>query len=159
ADVFDGVVSVDLEGALGVDAQIPATVLAQLLEHVVEERDARRHAGLAGPVDVEREADLGLFRLALLVRGSAPGVAHAAGTSWTAAGSAVRKESFSSGVPTVTRRQSCSRGQLEKSRTRTPRSTRRCQTACPSPCTRTSTKLAPDGSAVTPSTASSSARS
>ncbi len=55
---------------------------------------------------------------------------------------------FSSGVPTVTRRQFSSRGQLEQSRISTLRSTRPCQTVCPSRApgrTRNSTKLAPLG--------------
>src|SRR6266511_3389213 len=155
ADVFDRVVSVDREVAFGIDAQVPAAVLAELLQHVVEERDPGRRARLAGAVDVERELNLGLLRLAVLLRRPA----HATLTSSTASRRAARKVSFSSGVPTVTRRHSASRGQSEKSRTRTPRSTSRCQRACPSPCTRTSTKLAPDGNTVTPSTAPSSARS
>src|SRR5439155_15404549 len=141
------------EVALRLDAQVPAAVLPQLLEHVVEERDPRRRARLPGAVDVECELDLGLLRLAVLLRRPV----HATLTSSTASRSAARKASFSSGVPTVTRRLPANRGQLEKSRTRTPRSTSRCQSACPSPWTRSRTKFAPDGNAVTPSTFSSSA--
>src|SRR5207237_819104 len=40
ADVLHGVVEVDAEVALGVDDEVEAGVLAELLEHVVEERDA-----------------------------------------------------------------------------------------------------------------------
>ncbi len=60
--------------------------------------------------------------------------------------SAPRKASFSAGVPTVTRRQSVSRGHPEQSRTSTLRSRSACQTCRPVRCRgRNSTKLAPLG--------------
>src|SRR5207244_12737147 len=121
-----------LEVALRLDAQVPPAVLPELLEHVVEEGDPGRRARLPRAVDVERELDLGLLRLAVLLRRPA----HATLTSCTASRSAARKASFSSGVPTVTRRHPAKRGQPEKPRTRTPRSTSRCQRAGPAPCTR-----------------------
>ena len=47
ADVFDGVVGVDLQIALGLDLQIDQAVAAEQVEHVVEEPDAgvRRGTG------------------------------------------------------------------------------------------------------------------
>ena len=47
ADVLDGVVAVDVQVALARDLEIPAGVLAELLEHVVEERQAG--VGRRGP--------------------------------------------------------------------------------------------------------------
>src|SRR6266545_1384837 len=100
AHVLDRVVGVDLEVAFRLDTQVPAPVLAELLQHVVEERDPGRRARLAHAVDVERELDLGFLRLAVLLRRPA----HATLTSSTASRSAARNVSFSSGVPTVTRK-------------------------------------------------------
>ena len=71
------------------------------------------------------------------------------GNHETTVARAVRKRSFSAGVPIVTRRQSSSRGHREQSRTSTPRSTSPCQTAWPpARCGRNSTKLAPLGNVV-----------
>ena len=99
----------------------------------------------AGAVDDERDLDGRLLGLALQlgrpsrVDRSCPDP-HGR-TSWSAA----RSASFSAGVPTVTRRHPSTRGQREKSRTSTPRSSSRCQRSWASPSTRTSRKLAPDG--------------
>jgi hypothetical protein len=54
-----GVVQVDLEIAAGLDGEVEAGVLAELLEHVVEERDAGGHRRGSGSVDVELELDRG----------------------------------------------------------------------------------------------------
>jgi hypothetical protein len=40
--VLDGVVLVDLQVAVGVDGEVQATVAAELVEHVIEERDTGR---------------------------------------------------------------------------------------------------------------------
>jgi hypothetical protein len=62
-DVFDGVVSVDLEIAVGLDRQINVAVPAYLLEHVIEEWDARRNLDDTRPIEVDPNLDGGLFRL------------------------------------------------------------------------------------------------
>ena len=62
-DVLDGVVQVDVEIALRVDREVEARVLAELLEHVVEERDAGRDRRRARAVDDERDVDRRLLRL------------------------------------------------------------------------------------------------
>src|SRR5215213_3114467 len=87
ADVLDGVVEVDVEVALRLDAETEAGVLAQLFEHVVEERDAGRRGGAAPTVDVEHEIDGRLLRAAMLFRRA---WAHPA-TSWTVLRRALRK--------------------------------------------------------------------
>ena len=53
-DVFDRVVRVDVEVAGRGDSQVEATVLADLIEHVVVERDAGRDLGVAGAVELDR---------------------------------------------------------------------------------------------------------
>ena len=52
-DVFDRVVQVDVEITLRLDPQVESGVLAELFEHVVEERNTGRHARRAGAVDRE----------------------------------------------------------------------------------------------------------
>jgi hypothetical protein len=60
-----GVVRVDLEVALGLHREVEGTVARELVEHVVEERDAGGEARLAAAVEVERHEDLGLLGVAL----------------------------------------------------------------------------------------------
>ena len=149
ADVFDGVVEVDLEVARASMREVEAAVLPELLEHVVEERDAGGRRRGAAAVDVEHEVDRRLLR----GRGAARDVrAIRTATSWSELRSAARKASFSSGVPMVTRRQSLEAGParevahehalvdqlLPAARGRRRRA-------------RNSRKLAPDGYTVTPS--------
>ena len=57
---------VDFEVAGGIDPQIEPGVLAELLEHVVEERDARRRRRAPCAVDLEDEVDGCLLRDAVL---------------------------------------------------------------------------------------------
>ena len=57
-------VRVDLGVALGADGQAEAAVLAELGEHVVEERDAGLDLHRAGAVEVELDEELRLLRLA-----------------------------------------------------------------------------------------------
>ena len=56
--VLDGVVRVDLEVAVGAHDEVEAAVLAELGEHVVEERHAGRDVGGAGAVEVELDRDV-----------------------------------------------------------------------------------------------------
>ncbi|KAG1086048.1 hypothetical protein G6F40_014037 [Rhizopus arrhizus] len=63
--VFDGVVLVDVQVALGLDVQREATVLSDLFEHVVEERQARGDARIADSIQVQLNADPRFFRIAL----------------------------------------------------------------------------------------------
>ena len=60
AGVLDGVVGVDLEVSPRLDLEVHATVLAELGQHVVEERQARVHQGSARPVELEEDRHLGL---------------------------------------------------------------------------------------------------
>src|SRR6201992_4159437 len=62
--VRDGVVRVELDVALGADGEAEAAVLAELAEHVVEERDAGLHLDRAGAVEVELDEQLGFLGLA-----------------------------------------------------------------------------------------------
>src|SRR5206468_1621381 len=64
ADVFHGVVQVDLEVAFRLHGEVEPAVLAELFEHVVEERDAGGHRCGARTVDRQREVDGRLLRLA-----------------------------------------------------------------------------------------------
>jgi hypothetical protein len=57
---------IDFEVAGGLDAEIEATMLAELLEHVVEERDAGGRGGAPDAVDLELEVDGGLLGDAVL---------------------------------------------------------------------------------------------
>ena len=111
------------------DREVEAAVLAELLEHVVEERDAGRRRRVAVPVEHEVDVDVGLLG-GPVPRGRSGVIGLIdAPLSRSARPATVRKASFSAGVPTVTRRQSSTPGQLEKSRTSTPRSTSASQTA------------------------------
>ena len=80
-----------------------------LVEHVIEKRHAASRAARAGAVEVQRDADLRLeriagdSRLAVQSRHGCVRVQAAAYRRWRAALPEMR--SFSSGVPTVTRRQ------------------------------------------------------
>src|SRR5690606_25975914 len=64
-DVLDRVMLVDVEIAAALDLEREAAVLAELLEHVIEEADARLRDGLGLAVEVDFDADVGLARLAL----------------------------------------------------------------------------------------------
>ena len=86
-------------------------------------------------VEHEIDLDVGLLGDAVLVIVAGVAGGHVAAASWGPCSrrtsvSADRNALFSAAVPTVTRRQSSTPGQREKSRTSTPRSTRLCQTRC-----------------------------
>ena len=64
ADVLDRVVRVDVQVALRLDVEVEHRVARHLVEHVLEERQAGRELGRALAVQVELDADLGLFGVA-----------------------------------------------------------------------------------------------
>src|SRR5690606_24289454 len=64
ADVLDRVVEIHREVAGRPQAQVEGRVLRERLEHVVEERNARRDLVLTAAVEVQLESDVGLARLA-----------------------------------------------------------------------------------------------
>ena len=105
--VLDRVVRVDLEVAVGAHDEVEAAVLAELAEHVVEERHPGRDVGA-------RRCRRGRARPttadSFVVRCHPGGTAHADRSSVAAVGttssSAARKASISSAVPAVTRSQS-----------------------------------------------------
>src|SRR5690606_8381660 len=65
AGVLDGVVLVDVQVALGAHLQRDAAMLADLVEHVVEERQPGRNLGVGDAVQVQLDPDPGLLRVAL----------------------------------------------------------------------------------------------
>ncbi len=65
ADVFDGVVVVDMQVALALDVQVDQAVTGNLVEHVLEERHANIKLGLASAIQIDRDLDLGLQGVAL----------------------------------------------------------------------------------------------
>ena len=62
ADVLDGVVLIDVEIAVRVDAQIERAVAREQLEHVIEESDAGRDVVPASAVEFDPHPDLRLRR-------------------------------------------------------------------------------------------------
>ena len=65
AEILDRVVRVHLQVALGADAQVQQAVAGDLLEHVLEERQAGGELGAAGAVQRQFDLDARLARLAL----------------------------------------------------------------------------------------------
>src|SRR5579875_587122 len=76
ADVFDGVVLVDIEIAIGREFQIEAAVLGKELQHVIEKPDAGGYFVAAAAFDAKRAGDPGLGGVAIESGGS-----HSANTS------------------------------------------------------------------------------
>ncbi len=70
ADVFDGVVLVDVEVALCVDRQIESAVASDEVEHVIEEADAGGNFGFSAAVKIQLQMDVGLFGVAMDVGAS-----------------------------------------------------------------------------------------
>ncbi len=68
ADILDRVMVVDVQVALGMHRQVENRVARQLVQHVIEEPDARAVLVLPGAVEVERHRHLGLGRLPRLCR-------------------------------------------------------------------------------------------
>ena len=65
ADVFGGVVMIDVQVALGLDRDVDARVPRQQIEHVVEEADAGRDRRTPLPVEIDFDLDVGFLGLAL----------------------------------------------------------------------------------------------
>src|SRR5690606_35898563 len=103
--VLDGVVGVDVGVPAGLDPQVERGVRAQRVEHVVVERHTGVDLDLAGPVEVQFDQHRRFLRGALDLADPAARLecGHWLISSRTAL-LAARKASFSSGVPTVTRR-------------------------------------------------------
>ncbi len=101
ADVFDRVVAVDVQIAVARDVEVDQPVAGDLVEHVVEEADAGGKLGSPRAVKVQGHTDLRLV-------GVADYVGSAVHDRFAFIASIIR--SFSSGVPTVRRRQFSSRG-------------------------------------------------
>lgn len=68
ADVFDGVVSVYVQITVCDDNEVHHAVAGDLIEHVLEKRQARIQVSLTAAIKVERHADLSFQRVALHVR-------------------------------------------------------------------------------------------
>ena len=104
AHVFHGVVTVDVQVALGFNREIDQTVAGNLIQHVVEKTDAGGKVRDTSAVQVERHADLGLSRVA---RHLCFAFHHRCCRHTKLAFKANIICSFSCGVPTVRRRQLC----------------------------------------------------
>jgi propanediol utilization protein len=65
AGVLGGVMKIDVQIAFRLHCDVDARVARQQIEHVVEEADARRNIRRALAVEIDRDLDIGLFRLAL----------------------------------------------------------------------------------------------
>ena len=64
ADVFDGVMIINMQIARGVDIQIDQAVTGNLIEHVIQERDPCRQFLLACAVQIDGDANLRLVGMA-----------------------------------------------------------------------------------------------
>jgi hypothetical protein len=64
ANVFDRVVRVDMEITLGLHAEVDQTVPCHLIEHVVEEWHPGVELGPTTAIEIQRDLDAGLERLA-----------------------------------------------------------------------------------------------
>ena len=73
ANVFNGVVLVDVEVASGGDGEIEGPVASDEIEHMIEEADAGGDFGFATTLEREAEADIGLGGFAM----DRSGAAHA----------------------------------------------------------------------------------
>src|SRR5690606_13499164 len=75
-DVLDRMVLVDVEVAAAFDLEREPAVLADLLEHVIEEADAGPRDRLRLAVEIDLDADVRFARLALHDRGPRPVEQH-----------------------------------------------------------------------------------
>ena len=60
-NIFDGVVGVDVQVALGFDFKVKPTVLAKLVEHVVKKWNASVDAGRCRAVEIDEYINRGFF--------------------------------------------------------------------------------------------------
>ena len=111
--VLDGVVSLDLDVALGAHGQVEAGVAAQRGQHVVVERHAGVDVDLPGAVEIELDDDVGFLGAAFDSCAAGRNGGHGAPTGLGSAGAssvaaiwalASRNASFSSASPMVARR-------------------------------------------------------
>jgi hypothetical protein len=65
ANVFDGVVLIDVEIAARLDAKIEGAVTRDEIEHVVEKANAREDFGFATAFEIDGETDVGLVGFAM----------------------------------------------------------------------------------------------
>jgi hypothetical protein len=65
ADVFDRVMLIDMQIAIGLDGQIDQCMPREQLEHVIEKAYAGGDVRLAGAIEIQFEPDISLFGLAL----------------------------------------------------------------------------------------------
>src|ERR1700733_5077320 len=145
--VLDRVVRVDLGVALGADGETETAVLAELVEHVVEERDAGLDLDRAGAVEVELDQQLRLLGLADHAAHPAAGGELLVAAHWPSTSvSASRNALISCGVPTVTRSHPAGPVSLIS----TDRSSRLCQILCRSSKVPNRTKLASLSAALRP---------
>jgi hypothetical protein len=64
ADIFDGMVRVDVEIALRFNREIEHSMAGDLVEHVIEKANPRRQLRLASAIQIELDADFGFQRVA-----------------------------------------------------------------------------------------------
>jgi len=64
ADVFDGVVVVDVQVAAGLDGHVDQAVTGNLVEHVLKEGNPDVEIGLASAIEIDGDLDLGFQRVA-----------------------------------------------------------------------------------------------
>src|SRR3984885_9007956 len=145
--VLNRVVGVDLGVALGADGEAEAAVLAELVEHVVEERDAGLDLDRARAVEVDLDQQLRLLGLADHAAHPAAGGELLVAAHWPSTSvSASRNALISCGVPTVTRSHPAGPVSLIS----TDRSSRLCQILCRSSNVPNRTKLASLSAALRP---------
>src|SRR4029079_2557772 len=104
--VLDGVVTFDLDVALGPHRQVEARVGAQRGKHVIEERHTGLNVDIAGAVEIELDDDVRLFGLAFDLRDTRCGHCAPMDMSSVATRRALTSSSasFSSARPVVARR-------------------------------------------------------
>ena len=72
ADIFDGMVRIDVQIAFRLDREVEHAVARDLVEHMIEERHAGRKLGAASAVEIHRDNDR-RFPGHALDAGAAPG--------------------------------------------------------------------------------------
>ena len=64
-DVFNGVMLVHVEIAASLHLQIESAVTSDEFEHVVEEANARRDAGISTAIEIQLQMNVGFVRFAM----------------------------------------------------------------------------------------------
>ena len=64
ADIFNGVMSIDVQVTLGLDVQVNQAMACNLIEHVVKKTNARRQVGLTSAVQIDFDSDLSFCSVA-----------------------------------------------------------------------------------------------